>query len=105
MIIPHEVHDIALWHTNTNIKPYPLKEERVNYSHIKINEHKNTNMFMLIIIYFTNIFEDKHIFLVRCLHHNLATSRTIIKKIMNRNSFDKNNACLKNTFNRNYEQK
>ena len=36
-------------------------------------------MFMYIIIYFTHVFEDNHIFLFKCLHRNLLTSKTVIK--------------------------
>ena len=38
---------------------------------IQVNEHKNTDMFMFIIIYFTSVLEDNPIFLFRCLHCNL----------------------------------
>ena len=66
------------------------EEESRNYSfgrvvhlHIQINEHKNTNIDMFIIIYFTNVFKDNHIVLFRCSHRNSVTSRTISEKIMN----------------------
>ena len=42
------------------------------------NEHNTTNMFIFIIICFTNVFEDKHIFFFRCLHPNFLTTRVII---------------------------
>ena len=57
-------------------------------------EHKYTNMFIFIIIYFSNVFENNHNFLFRCLHRNLVTSRTIIEKISNKISFNKYNTCL-----------
>ena len=64
------------------------------YIYIQINEHNIANMFIFIRIYFTNVFEDNHIFLYRCLHRNIATSRTIIEKITNRISFNKYNIQL-----------
>ena len=62
--------------------------------HMKINEHVNTSMFMVVKIYFTNIFEDNHIFLFSCLHCNLEALGRIIDILMNRNSFNKNNSCF-----------
>ena len=57
----------------------------------QINEHKNTSMFIVVIIYFTNIFKDNHIFLFGCLHSTLAT---IIETLTNSTSFNKNNTCF-----------
>ena len=59
---------------------------------MQINENVNTNMFM---IYFTNVFEDNHIFLFRCLCSNLVTLRRIIDILMNLNLFHENNMCKK----------
>ena len=75
---------------------YIHAQNHTQFKHLRIhiNEHKNTNMFIFIIIYFTNVFEDNHIFLYRCLHRNLVTSRTINEKITNSNSCNKNNACF-----------
>ena len=47
---------------------------------IKINEHTDTNIFAIAIIYFTN--EHDHIFLFWCLHSHLATLK-VIKNIQN----------------------
>ena len=65
---------------------------------IQIDEHKNANMFMFIIINFTNFFEDNHTFLLRCLRHNLVTSRRVIEKITNRILSNKYNTSLKKYF-------
>ena len=59
-----------------------------------MNEHRDTHMFALVIIYFTNIFDDSHIFLFRCSHRHLVISWTIIEKMTNRNSFNISNVFL-----------
>ena len=51
-------------------------------------------MFMIVIIYFSNIFQDNHIFLLWCLHSSVATLKTIIVMLANRNSFIKSIAYL-----------
>ena len=56
---------------------------RFVHLHILEIEHKSTNMFISIIIYFTNVFKDNHISLYRCLHSYSATSITIIEIITN----------------------
>ena len=73
------------------VESYKYGFGRVVHVHIQVNEHENTNMFMFVIIYVTNVFKDNHIFLFRCLHRSLVTSRTIIDKMTNRNSHNKSN--------------
>ena len=46
-------------------------------------------MFMIVIIYFTNVFQDNHIFLFRYFHNNFAMLKTMIKTLTNRDSFSK----------------
>ena len=48
------------------IKFYKENNISLQNLHIQINEHKDTNMFIFIIIYFTNVFDDNQIFLFRC---------------------------------------
>ena len=50
---------------------------------------------MFIVIYFINDFEHNDIFLFRCLHRSLVTSRTVIEKITNIILFNKYNVCKK----------
>ena len=49
-------------------------------------------MFIFIIVYSTNTFEDNHIFLFRCLYHNIKNNS---KKITNSISFNKYNTCMR----------
>ena len=76
---------------------------RVVYLHIRISEPINTNMFMIVIIYLTNIFKDNHIFLFMCSHSNSATLKAMNKMLRNRKSISKNITYFKEIMQKNEE--
>ena len=45
---------VKLW---CNVRDMRLSKRSINNNKVQINEHKNSNMFMFIIIYFTNVFK------------------------------------------------
>ena len=71
---------------------------RFVHLHFRINKHIGTNIFMVAIILFTNVFKYDHIFLFKCLYCNLAASKTMIKTLMNENSFHENNKYFEKYF-------
>ena len=50
--------------------------------------HEHTHV-QAVMIYLTNVFEGNNFSLLTCLHSDIATLRTIMETLKNRNSFNK----------------
>ena len=64
-------------------KPLAITADIFTYP---MNEYISSNMVMVVFNYFSNAYEDNQIFILRYLHSNLATLRTLIEILTNGNA-------------------